>query len=423
VTEAAGTRVRVLDFHAGYRCRNTGVCCSSGWDIPVEPEVELQLRNALASGALRVPEADVSSIPPPSEASPGAPCFRAIPGLPHAASVVFASDSSGRCVFLDPDRRCAVHRQLGPGALPSACRDFPRVVTLTPLGVSITLSHYCPTAAGMLFAPVTPRDPRLPAPEGCAIAILENPTGFPPTRPYEGLDARDAFPPLLRPGVLMDWPSLERWEAFAVSVMGDQRRTPESALDVLSAAAEAARTWAPGAGPFGEHLASSLRGAPDAAGDEDSAGGDPARGEARSTLRASPVAGVDRRSPDDRGAWRLVAECVPHRALLPPAPEGLEDAERRLVAPRWSSLALPLRRWLAAKAFASWLVLQGDGLRTAVLGLRTALGVLRAEAARGCADAGRALDAELLKEAVRRADLLLVHLADPEALARRLAKL
>jgi hypothetical protein len=57
-----------------------------------------------------------------------------------------------------------------------------------------------------------------------------------------------------------------------------------------------------------------------------------------------------------------------------------------------------------------------------VLGLRVALGVLRAEAARGCAEAGRALDAAQLKEAVRRADLLLVHLADPEALARRLGR-
>jgi hypothetical protein len=57
-----------------------------------------------------------------------------------------------------------------------------------------------------------------------------------------------------------------------------------------------------------------------------------------------------------------------------------------------------------------------------VLGLRAALGVLRAEAARGGADAGRALDPGLLKEAIRRADLLLVHLADPEALARDLSR-
>jgi len=61
-------------------------------------------------------------------------------------------------------------------------------------------------------------------------------------------------------------------------------------------------------------------------------------------------------------------------------------------------------------------------VRTAVLGLRVALGVVRAEAVRGCAEAGRALDESLLKEAVRRADLLLVHLADPETLARRLSR-
>ena len=121
-------------------------------------------------------------------------------------------------------------------------------------------------------------------------------------------------------------------------------------------------------------------------------------------------------------AWQLVAESVPHRALLPAAPEGLGDADDRWVEPAWSSLGRPIRRWLAAKAFASWLVLQGEGLRRAVLGLRVALGVLRAETGRGCSEAVRPLDADLLKEAFRRADLLLVHLADPEVLARRLSR-
>jgi hypothetical protein len=100
----------------------------------------------------------------------------------------------------------------------------------------------------------------------------------------------------------------------------------------------------------------------------------------------------------------------------------IDEADDRWVAPSWPTLARPARRWLAAKAFASWLALQGEGLRTTVVGLRVALGVLRAEAARGCAEAGRALDADLLKEAIRRADLLLVHLADPEALACRLSR-
>ena len=121
-------------------------------------------------------------------------------------------------------------------------------------------------------------------------------------------------------------------------------------------------------------------------------------------------------------AWQLVAESVPRRGLLPAAPEGLGEAEDRWVAPTWPAFSLPIRRWLAAKAFASWVALQGEGLRTTVAFLRIALGVLRAEAARGCSEAGRPLDVALLKEAVRRADLLLLHLADPEALARRLSR-
>jgi hypothetical protein len=68
-------------------------------------------------------------------------------------------------------------------------------------------------------------------------------------------------------------------------------------------------------------------------------------------------------------------------------------------------------------------VLQGEGLRTTVAFLRLALDVLRAEAARGPAETStRVVDAGVLKEAIRRADLRLVHLADPEALARRLSR-
>jgi Fe-S-cluster containining protein len=403
----------VLSIHAGYRCRNTGVCCSAGWDIPVEAGVEMHLRNALSSGTLRVPEALDSSPPPGTHARRATSYFRPVAGHPHGARVVLASDFSGRCSFLHPDRRCAVHGQLGPEALPSACRDFPRVVTLTPLGVSITLSHYCPTAAASLL----PIDPRRAGPEGDVVTIVENPPGFPPTWPYQGLDARDALPPLLRPGVLMDWPSLERWETFAVSVLGDERRSPEAALDAIAAAAEAARAWTPEAGAFEGYLEGVLEEGMDPSGG----------GEQQAFLEARRNRSRYSRDPAGWGsrewqtrAWQAVASCVPHRALLPLAPEGLDDADQQLVAPAWPSVGLPIRRWLAAKAFASWLVLQSDGLRTAVLGLRVALAVLRAEAARGCAEARRPLDGELLKEAVRRADLLLVHLVDPEAFARRL---
>jgi Fe-S-cluster containining protein len=402
VTPPVARRVRALSIHAGYRCRHTGVCCSAGWDIPVDTP----LRNALRSGKLHVPEAAGTSTPARGDA---VGCFRPVSGLPHGARVVLATDSSGRCVFLDADKHCAIHRQLGPEALPSACRDFPRVVTLTPRGVSITLSHYCPTAAALPF--VTPKDPRRAGPEGTSLSILENPPGFPPSWPYEGLDARDALPPLLRPGVLMDWPSLERWEEFAVSVLGEETRTPETALDVLAGAAEEARRWTPPDGEFGEHFSKVLKRTSSEGEEEDV----PAFVEAlRDGTRDSRNAA--------RWAFRELTACVPRRELLPPPPDGLDDTDRRLVAPGWTSLARPVRHWLAAKAFASWLALQGQGLRTTVLGLRVALGVLRGEAARVCDEAGRPLDVDLLAQAVRRADLLLVHLADPEAIAGRLGR-
>ena len=83
-------RVRALSIHAGYECRNTGVCCSSGWDIPVEPE--MHLRNALASGRLRIPEATIASTLPGALTGHGTSCFRRVSGLPHGARVVLATD-------------------------------------------------------------------------------------------------------------------------------------------------------------------------------------------------------------------------------------------------------------------------------------------------------------------------------------------
>jgi Fe-S-cluster containining protein len=398
VTPPLSPRVRALSIHADYRCRHAGACCSSGWEIPVDPPAERRIRRGVASGRLRVLRA---ATPADGALTPSA---WSRPAAGPAGGLALRQDALGACVFLDPETRlCAVHRQVGEQALPSACRHFPRVATLTPLGVSVTLSHFCPSAAGMLFRlpsrPVAPDATGAPRDDG--VAVVEDPPAFPASWPWEGLDARSALPPLLRPGVLMDWPSLERWEGFAVSVLAEEGLPPDEGLDVLEAAAERARAWAPAEGPFAgfleRSLAPSFRGAP----------------------TRTQLLGMARPSPAN--PWRLVAEAVPHRERLPPAPPG-STADARWVAPAWPSLARPVRRWLAAKAFASWLVLQGEGLRTAVLGLRVALGVLRAEAARGGAEAGRALDEELLKEAIRRADLLLVHLADPEALARRLSR-
>lgn len=385
-------RVRCLSFHAGYRCGNSGVCCSSGWAIPVEPESERRIGDGLRSGRLRLSDyddtMDLGRVP---GTHGGIAWSRPAANRIHGTRVVLRTDSAGGCIFLDTrkSRVCVVHQQLGEGALPSACRHFPRVVTLTPLGVSVTLSHYCPTAASLLFG--RSADPR----------IVPNPLAFPSSWPFEGLDATAALPPFLRPGVLMSWPALERWEEHAVATFAEESLTPEAALAELAADAEAARAWAPAEGDFDAFFARLLA----------------ARADRR--VRAGAVRGFEGAAA---AAWDLAAAAVPDPALRPTSPEAARDpSAMALVDAGWATLAWPVRRWLASKAFASWTALQGRGLRTTVRALALALAVLRAEAARGCARRGEPLAAEGLREAIRRADLLLQQLVDPQALAERLS--
>jgi hypothetical protein len=95
----------------------------------------------------------------------------------------------------------------------------------------------------------------------------------------------------------------------------------------------------------------------------------------------------------------------------------LDEAFRDYVRATLPAFTAPLNRYLAAKAFASWTAYQGRGIATIVRGLEAALALVFVEASRGCRDAGRALDQELLLQAIRRADFALNHLAVGEDLA------
>lgn len=341
-------RSYVLSFHAPYRCASSGACCTSGWPIPVEPDVLHRLRVAVTRGALaRKALASVTGDPP-----------------------VLAPDARGRCAFFETSdgHACAIHRRLGHDALPVSCRLFPRVCLLTPRGVSITLSHYCPTAASLLFA------------GDDAPSIVEDAPAFPATAAFEGLDAREAAPPLLRPGVFLGWDAHARFERHAVETVGAAGGTsPEDALARLAADAERLRAWTAHDGTFDDRLDDVL---------------------ARASEERLPA-------PPDDVLLAEVRAAIP-AALRPP------DLEPR--AFEWGPFGSVVRRYLAARAFASWVSVQGPGLRTTVRALQAALAALRAEVGPA------ALDRAALAEAIRRTDLLFVHLASPERLARSLGR-
>ena len=398
--------VYALSIHAGWRCDRSGACCTSGWPIPVERALDLRLRRALHAGVLEL-GATVAGTRARDAASPRSTTtllLPRVPGLDAEHAALLGLDPRGRCLFFEPAGRgaaaCTLQRQLGQDALPVACRLFPRVCRLEPRGVSITLSHYCPTAAALVL-----RDDVL-------LEVVRDPPAFPDHGGYEGLDARDALPPLLRPDALFDWDSHAQWERHAVAMLARHDLTAEAALDLLAARAERVRAWRASDGPLGAWMDATL------------------------SAEAQPEPGLlhhlhalDEERAGDLDLFRRVLASVPAEARdlardvadVPVDGAVLADVDERYVAPAWSGFARPVRRFLAAKAFASWCAHQGRGLRTNVLELAVALAVLRVQAARLGARAGRTIDGALFIEALRASDLLLLHLVSREGLAAALS--
>ena len=189
---SAAAPIRALSIHANYGCRDSGACCTAGWRIPVEPATEHAVTSLIAAGALTRENDDP---------------FERQEGL-----TVTALAADGACVFFErgssmTPHRCAIHRVAGHDAKPLACRQFPRVSLQDARGISVSLSHFCPTAAELLFGP------------GVPLEIVEAPPAFPSTGDYDGLNAMDALPPLVAPGMLMDLEAYDAWERHMVAVL------------------------------------------------------------------------------------------------------------------------------------------------------------------------------------------------------------
>jgi hypothetical protein len=359
--------VFTLSIHADYQCRHSGACCTAGWRIPVDAAGEQVLAAAASEGRLAHAELDRGD---------------GIAVLPLA--------DSGACVFYRADAaladgRCAVHRALGHEALPLACRQFPRASLVDPRGTFVTLSHFCPTAAAQLFRDDVPLD------------IVENGPAFPAAAEYVGLDAREALPPLLRPGMLCDLDGLAAWEACGVQLFAQQAWSAEEALDRLTSATERIRGWRPEDGSLAGRVRRAFAGANDG----------PAEEAPHRNSRGRHLALVNSCLHDGSRPRTLVAA---HR-----------DVDACLVAPEWPEFAGAVRRYLATRLFGSWLAYEGRGLRTIVRSLEASLSILRIECGRACAAAGRPLNRALLTQAFRQTDLLLVHEMDSRPFARRLS--
>jgi hypothetical protein len=275
---------------------------------------------------------------------------------PDDVAGIVALSANGHCVFHRDG--CEIHRRVGHGAMPSACQHFPREVLIDPRGVSVTLSHYCPTAADLLFTHTGP------------VTIVDGPPALPDGDP-EGLDARDVLPPLLTEGVLMDFEGYSAWEAHMVRVLtADDDTSPEAVVDRLESDLALLQRWRPGGESLAAVVAAFVR-------DTDDEGG----GGGVSSRQWGQVA-------TGGGKSRLVDQSTPDQSTTP--------AENVII-----------RRYLATRAFASWAAYQADGVSAVVHSLRLALALLREHSRR-----------MPLREAIRQTDLHVLHLRPRVGLAR-----
>lgn len=306
-----------LNVHLPYACRHSGMCCTAGWPIPVERERVDPIEAAIAREVipLRVE-----------------PWLVTTPNLPDDVAGTLALRDNAHCVFFEAGRPgCAIH-----GAKPASCAHFPFVCLFDQRGVHVNLSHFCPTSTALLFEHDGP------------VEIVEGPSPIPDLEILEGLDAREALPPVA-PGsttTLMSWDDVNRWQ--------------------------------------------------------------------RDRVRDARIGEMQ---PDDAALFDHARAAVPAPLSWPDAPDSVESLFFGLAAPAWPAFEDVLTRYAAAKAYASWSLYLGDGIAAAERTERIAHAVLRVECARQCRAFGRPLDRELLTNAIEQSDLLLVHYADPAALA------
>jgi len=321
-----------LSFHANYACRHSGACCTAGWAIPVEARL-----------------------------------------LPLLGVKVLVPDGRGACLHFDQKSRlCVVQREHGEAMLPGSCYQFPRRALLDDRGTFITLSNFCPTAATLLCE------------SEAALAIVASPPAFPEGRVYEGLDACGQWPPLVRPGLLFDFESYGRWEAFIVSTLAGDAPVADQLAQIANAA-ETLRAWTPDGGAFTDWAIRAVE-----------------------TATADPTALQLYRAMRTADAYDALRQFVPATLDAPPPRRALGSSSLH----DWNGEARAVRRYLASKAFASWSAYESRGIRTLVAELLVSEVVLRAECERASEAAGRPIDRALMIEAIRQSDLLLVHLID-----------
>jgi hypothetical protein len=195
--------------------------------------------------------------------------------------------------------------------------------------------------------------------------------------------------------MLTDIEGYGAWERSSIERLGKAEGTAAQAVEAIAAATRVVQSWRPGTVALQELAEHELHVASGNEADED----------------------LDADERRARLAWGSVPD-----ELASPGPFGTFRQQWPDVAAWWTGVDGIVRRYLAARLFGNWVAYFGAGLHDVVEYLRITLAVLKMEAARAHAQSSPSSSpCQTLTEAVRNADLLLVHLSDTRTLVNLLS--
>ena len=216
--------VFALGFHADYRCRHSGACCTADWDVPVELPVYRSLSDALVGGRLRVAPTAGATYP-----------FIVEPDLPDGTAAMLDRDERGHCVFYERDRE-ALHRPSRSRRAASA-DDVPALSARVGPGSTrhVRLALALLSDGGVDAVSATGRSRSSPSRRRFLMPTTTV-SSSPPT-----ICRRCCIP-----RVLMDLDGYSAWERHMVGRCADVDEQPESMLATLMRDADLLRRWRPG---------------------------------------------------------------------------------------------------------------------------------------------------------------------------------
>lgn len=121
-------RLQIIEPDAKFSCGSCGHCCDQPWRTAIE-----------ADKAAALDRHDFSKYPRLAGKKFYHPAADGRPGY-----FDLAKGEGTKCIFLDTDRLCIIHKELGAEAKPAMCRQFPLLSSRTWVDERVSLNYACP---------------------------------------------------------------------------------------------------------------------------------------------------------------------------------------------------------------------------------------------------------------------------------------